>query len=122
MLLSRVLKRMKKSFIVLLHIGFWLCYFILIAIMLAVYYRSSVNAGNQESRILNALKSLLLFAFIPSFISYWSYYFLLFPKYLQHKKSTSFNHPRRAYFCRGSPDRVYPDPVFDRIRLYDRHG
>ena len=77
---------MKKSFIVLLHIGFWACYFILIAIMLAVYYRSSVNVSNQESRILNALKSLFLFAFIPSFISYWSYYFLLFPRYLQHKR------------------------------------
>ena len=54
--------------------------------MLAVYYRSSANGSNQEFRILNALKSLFLFAFIPSFISYWSYYFLLFPKYLQHKR------------------------------------
>lgn len=54
--------------------------------MLAVYYRSNVSAGNQEARILNAFKSLFLFAFFPSFISYWSYYFLLFPKYLQHKR------------------------------------
>ena len=77
---------MKKSFIALLHIGFWTCYFTLIAIMLAVYYRSSINVSNQESRILNALKSLFLFAFIPSFISYWTYYFLLFPKYLIHKR------------------------------------
>ena len=77
---------MKKSVIVLLHLGFWACYFILIAIILAVYYRSSTNVSNEESRILNALKSLFLFAFIPSFISYWSYYFLLFPKYLQHKR------------------------------------
>src|SRR6185437_9818379 len=77
---------MKKSFVILLHTGFWACYFILIAIMLAVYYRSSIHVRNQEFRILNALKSLLLFAFIPSFISYWSYYFLLFPKYLQHKR------------------------------------
>jgi LytS/YehU family sensor histidine kinase len=53
--------------------------------MLAVYYRSSVNISSQESRILNALKSLIFFAFIPSVISYWSYYSLLFPKYLQHK-------------------------------------
>jgi LytS/YehU family sensor histidine kinase len=45
-----------------------------------------VNVNNQEFRILNALKSLFLFAFIPSFISYWSYYFLLLPKYLQHKR------------------------------------
>ena len=77
---------MKKSFVILLHTGFWTCYFILIAIMLGVYYRSSIHANNQEFRILNALKSLLLFAFIPSFISYWSYYYILFPKYLQHKR------------------------------------
>jgi ABC-type multidrug transport system fused ATPase/permease subunit len=77
---------MKKSVIVLLHIGFWTCYFTLIAIMLAVYYRSSVHGDNQGSRILNALKSLFLFAFIPSVISYFAYYSLLFPKYLQHKR------------------------------------
>ena len=77
---------MKRSFVVLLHIGFWACYFILIVIMLGVYYRSSLNVGNQEDRILNALKSIFLFAFIPSFISYFSYYFILFPKYLQHKR------------------------------------
>lgn len=77
---------MRKSFILLLHIGFWACYFILVAIMLAVYYRSSIHASNQESRILNALKNLFFFAFIPSFVSYWSYYLLLFPKYLQHKR------------------------------------
>ena len=58
----------------------------MIIIMLSVYYRSSLNAGNQESRIVNALKNLLLFAFVPSVISYFSYYFLLFPKYLQQKK------------------------------------
>jgi two-component system, LytTR family, sensor kinase len=77
---------MKRSFIVLLHAGFWACYFVLIAIMLAVYYRSSAHAGNQGYRILNALKSLFFFAFIPSVISYSTYYFVLFPKYLQHKR------------------------------------
>lgn len=77
---------MKKSFVVLLHIGFWLCYFILVAIILAVYYRTNVNAVNQMARIMNALKTLLLFAFIPSLISYFLYYFILFPKYLQQKK------------------------------------
>jgi two-component system, LytTR family, sensor kinase len=77
---------MKKSFIALLHIGFWGCYFILIVIMLGVYYRSGANGINHASRILNALKSLFLFAFIPSVISYWTYYLLLFPSHLQHKK------------------------------------
>ena len=78
---------MKKSFIVLLHIGFWACYFILIAIMLAVYYRSGSNIIiTQEYRVFNAFKSLFLFAVIPSILSFYAYYFLLFPKYLQHKK------------------------------------
>jgi len=77
---------MKRSFVVLLHIGFWACYFILIAIMLGVYSRTGPNLGNQEARILNALKSVFVFAFIPSFVSYFSYYFILFPAYLQHKR------------------------------------
>jgi len=77
---------MKKSFVVLLHVGFWLCYWILAAIILAVYYKTSVNAVNQAARIMNALKTIVLFAFIPSVISYFAYYFVLFPKYLQQKK------------------------------------
>ena len=77
---------MKKSLIVLLHIGFWSCYILLIAIMLAVYYRSSMHVNNMEARILNALKNLVFFALIPSLISYWFYYLFLFPRYLQHKR------------------------------------
>jgi len=77
---------MKKSVIVLLHVGFWACYLILIAIMLAVYSRSIVNVANQGSRILNALYSIFLFALTPSFITFYFFYFLLFPKYLQQKK------------------------------------
>ena len=76
---------MKKSFIVLLHIGFWACYFILITIMLAVYYRST-SSINLEYKMLNAFKSLFLFAVIPSILSFYPYYFFLFPKYLQQKK------------------------------------
>ncbi len=77
---------MKKSFVVLLHIGFWACYFILIVIMLSVYYRSNLYASAPGSRMMIAFKNVLLFAFIPSFLSFYLYYFLLFPKYLQQKK------------------------------------
>ncbi len=38
------------------------------------------------SRVVNALNSILLFAFIPSAASFYSYYFFLFPKYLQNRK------------------------------------
>jgi len=37
-------------------------------------------------RVINALESILLFAFIPSCISYFSYYFLLFSQYLRKKR------------------------------------
>lgn len=77
---------MKKSIVILLHIGFWLCYLLLIGIMLAVFYRSSNPSVDQTARILNAFKSLFLFAFLPSFLTFYGSYFIVFPKYLQQKK------------------------------------
>ncbi len=77
---------MKKSIVVLLHISFWLCYLFIIAIMLAVFYRSSSHAIDQTARIENAFISLFLFAFFPSFITFYGCYFMVFPKYLQQKK------------------------------------
>jgi len=43
-------------------------------------------ASATNSRMLIALKNILLFAFVPSFLSFYLYYFILFPKYLQQKK------------------------------------
>jgi two-component system, LytTR family, sensor kinase len=77
---------MKKSFVILLHVGFWACYFLLIFIVLALYYRSNQNVSDREFRVMNAFKSILLFAFIPSAASFYLYYFLLFPKFLQQRK------------------------------------
>ncbi|HMI68243.1 MAG TPA: sensor histidine kinase [Cyclobacteriaceae bacterium] len=77
---------MKKSFVVLLHIGFWACYLLLVFIIVAVYYRSGLYATNRESRVVIALQNIFLFAFIPSVVSFYLYYFLLFPNYLQQKK------------------------------------
>jgi two-component system LytT family sensor kinase len=77
---------MKKSLVVLLHIGFWACYFLLVLIMVSLYYRSGLYASNRDSRVVTALQNIFLFALTPSFISFYLYYFLLFPKYLQQKK------------------------------------
>jgi two-component system, LytTR family, sensor kinase len=77
---------MKRSVLFLIHAGFWICYFILIVIIMAVYYRSNSALNNRESRVMNALASIFFFAIIPSVISYFCYYFILFPKYLKQKK------------------------------------
>src|ERR1700712_1475603 len=77
---------MKKSFVLLINLGFWLCYGVLIIILLMVYNRSTPHGADHVVRMVNALKNLLLFAVIPSVVCYFSYYFLLFPRYLQQKK------------------------------------
>jgi two-component system, LytTR family, sensor kinase len=77
---------MKKSFVVLLHIGFLTCYLLLIVIIVAVYYRSGNHLTHREFRVTNALKTLLLFAVVGSFISYTLNYYVLFPRFFQQKK------------------------------------
>ncbi|MBS1542689.1 MAG: histidine kinase [Bacteroidetes bacterium] len=77
---------MRRSLIILLHAGFWASYFLLVGIVLGVYYRSGLQFSNPEARVINAFKSILLFAFVPSLISFYTYYFLLFPRYLQQRK------------------------------------
>lgn len=77
---------MRRSLVVLLNVGFWLCYFAIIAILLGVFFRSSDAAVDQSARILNAFLNLFLFAVLPSAITFYSYYFVLFPKYLKQKK------------------------------------
>ena len=80
---------MKKSVIIFLHIGFWICYLLLIMIVVGVFYRSNHSSVDQTSKILNAIASVSLFALFPSVITFYFYYFLVFPKYLQHKKHLS---------------------------------
>lgn len=55
--------------------------------MLAVYYRSRIHSADEIARIENAFESLFLFAFLPSFITFYGCYFLVFPKFLQQKKT-----------------------------------
>lgn len=77
---------MKKYFAVILNIGFWSCYFILIGILIALYNKSIPPAGDHVARMVNAFKNLCLFAILPSAVTYILYYFVLFPKYLQQRK------------------------------------
>lgn len=80
---------MKRSAVAFLHIGFWVCYVLIIAIILGVYVRN-INESAQEARIENAFKNIFFFALMPSIISFYLYYFILFPSYLQQKKILLF--------------------------------
>jgi sensor histidine kinase YesM len=76
---------MRRSIVILLHAGFWACYFLLVCIALWRYYRSN----HSLPLVINALKNSLLFAFVASLFSFYLYYFVLFPKYLQQRKIIS---------------------------------
>lgn len=77
---------MKRSFVFLFHIGFWICYSLLVLVVLAVYSRNFQSESEAISKISNALKNLSLFAILPSIVSYVAYSFILFPKYFSQKK------------------------------------
>ncbi|MES2654003.1 MAG: histidine kinase [Bacteroidota bacterium] len=75
---------MKKSIVVLLHIGFWLCYLVLIMVILGVLFGD--NETTSQARVANAFNILIYFALVPSAISFYLFYFFLFTRYIQQKK------------------------------------
>jgi len=74
---------MKKSVVASLHIGFWVCYLILIGVILGVIYGSQQNVA--EDKIERAFVSIIFFALIPSAISFYSSYFFIFPRITKQK-------------------------------------
>ncbi len=70
----------------MLHIGFWICYLMIIAIMLGILYKDVIDENALESQIANTFGNIFFFALVPSFLSFYLFYFLLFPKYLIQKK------------------------------------
>jgi len=75
---------MKKSIVVLLHIGFWLCYLVLIFVILGVLYGD--DGMTSVSRIEKSFKSIFCFALVPSAITFYAFYSFLFPRYLQQQR------------------------------------
>jgi len=75
---------MKKSVVAFLHIGFWVCYLLLAMVILAAVFGNDENPA--EARVENVFYIILCFALIPSAISFYLFYFFLFPKYLKQNK------------------------------------
>lgn len=75
---------MNRPFAALLHAGFWLCYLVLIIVVLAMFYGN--NPQVEQSQIEKSLVTILFFALIPSALSFYGFYFIVFPRYLKQKK------------------------------------
>lgn len=75
---------MKKSIIILLHVGYWVLYFILIMVILGTLYGSQPDVA--EAKIENAFSIMFFFALVPSAITFYGFYFCVFSNYLQKRK------------------------------------
>ena len=78
---------MKKSIVVLLHLGYWIGYFLIISF---IYSLVRMSPGGGQNPLLLFLKMALGFAIIPSIVAFYSAYLFLFPKYLSQKKLPTF--------------------------------
>lgn len=75
---------MKKAFVILIHAGYWLLYLLLLAVIFTI-------AGTQAGKtgiFLNfrAIFPIITLCVIPNLISFYSFYFLLFPRFLRQRK------------------------------------
>lgn len=75
---------MKKSMIILMHMGFWACYFILVLVILAILFGSDPTATEEKTEF--AFNVIFHFAIIPSILAFYGFYFLVFPKYVQTRQ------------------------------------
>lgn len=76
---------MKKSYIVLLHIGYWLLYLLLFLLML-----EAVNQGKFPRHVVLYNSPISIMAFIPAFIGFYTFYFTLFDRYFYKQKKFPF--------------------------------
>lgn len=67
---------MKKTLIIGLHIGFWLCYLILTIVLVTLSLEGEENNAIVDEATIRAV----YFTLIPSIISYYLFYVLVFPK------------------------------------------
>jgi two-component system, LytTR family, sensor kinase len=81
---------MKKSFIIVLHIGYWLLYLLLLSMFILFLRAGGLKNPSQNSlQVMVFIKIMCSFTLIPAVISFYTFYKVLFKRYLSHKKIIS---------------------------------
>ena len=73
---------MKRSFVIAIHVGFWLAYFLLLLLIIVAATQGFTSGPNLGYII----KIGIPFAVLPSFCAFYLFYFFLFPTYIQTRK------------------------------------
>jgi two-component system LytT family sensor kinase len=75
---------MKKAFVIFIHSGYWLLYLLLLSVIFTIadaQIRKAATFANVQ-----ALFPLIVLCVAPNLVSFYSFYFLLFPRFLRRKK------------------------------------
>jgi two-component system LytT family sensor kinase len=78
---------MRKSIIIFLHIGFWLCYSLIILILLKI---ASGKPEPDDPSVMSITHLIVGVFYLPQILAFYTFYFVLFPKYLLKKKVLKF--------------------------------
>ena len=73
---------MKKAVVVFVHCGYWLIYLLLLAVIFAI---AQTQIGKTPPD-LRSLFPLLVLCVAPNLVSFYAFYFLLFPRFLVRQK------------------------------------
>lgn len=74
---------MKKTVSVLIHFGYWLIYLLLLGVIFAI---SNIQLRKTPPANFLTFFPLLVLCVVPNLVSFYSFYFLLFPRFLVRKK------------------------------------
>jgi two-component system LytT family sensor kinase len=76
---------MKKSVIVLLHLGYWIIFLLLITFIVWAFCLPQINKGSPI-QIGNIIFRFILFSGIPGILTFYSFYTFIFKRYFITKK------------------------------------
>ncbi|MEP6748678.1 MAG: histidine kinase [Bacteroidota bacterium] len=71
---------MKKAAVILLHLGYWICYLFLLFVLSVLLHNQFIFRGFSLFIFLSA------FAMLPAMLGFYSFYIILFTKFLKRKK------------------------------------
>ena len=78
---------MRRSFIILLHTGYWILYLALISLFIFFVQAAGIRNGSGSMHyMMPAILQISFFTILPGLIGFYFFYLLLFDRYLSQKK------------------------------------
>lgn len=84
---------MKRAVVILLHIGYWVMYLLLMLVFFAFFAEQASQQNNVltiQQLMIQWMMLMLCVSIIPGLIGFYSFYFILFERFLKRKKILLF--------------------------------